>query len=494
MKRSSRWILLAIGLVLLGGVAYRVRHGVSASGQGASGWRTHQDPMGFSVSLPPGWRVASDRSTGRIEFQGAASESVMIWPVFLGAPDLDPASASLVAQRLAGRIWPEVPWNAGATGASRAVRLAGRRGELVIACALAWIPSAHGTAGYFYASSAPAARYRNLEETFARILASFRVTGTAAAQAAAPQARYVRWTDPRENAFSLEVPEGWQVSGGTFRFAPVDVRGAVEALSPDGQIRITNGDAELPVFTGPMFGFPEGSWYSPGYNVQLFVRRYVPGPAFSAEYIRTKAARGCSNLTLTETRDRPDVVQAINNIYAQYGTRGIYIRLTAGETAFTCQNAGQPMRGYYFAGTQLTQAAVWNVQYLCGYLAPADKAALAQSLLEHMVATVQPNPEWVAMQENIAANFSQIVSRTQHEISGLISSSYRNREATMDELSRRRSNATLGLEDVIDTATGRQIKVESSSNYYWIDQHGTIVGTNTDTRPNLDFRELMRLP
>jgi hypothetical protein len=40
----------------------------------------------------------------------------------------------------------------------------------------------------------------------------------------------------------------------------------------------------------------------------------------------------------------------------------------------------------------------------------------------------------------------------------------------------------------------RQIKVESGRNYYWSDQHGTIVGTNTPTRPNLDFRELVRLP
>ena len=98
------------------------------------------------------------------------------------------------------------------------------------------------------------------------------------------------------------------------------------------------------------------------------------------------------------------------------------------------------------------------------------------------------------MQQNIAANTSQIVSRTQQEISGIISNTYWSRQSTMDEISRRRSNATLGLQDVVDTATGRQFKVESGSNYYWIDQRGTIVGTNTDTRPNLDFRELIRLP
>ena len=83
----------------------------------------------------------------------------------------------------------------------------------------------------------------------------------------------------------------------------------------------------------------------------------------------------------------------------------------------------------------------------------------------------------VAMQQNIAANTSQIVSRTQQEISGIISNTYWSRQATMDEISRRRSNATLGLQDVVDTGTGRQFKVESGSNYYWIDQHGTMASS-----------------
>jgi hypothetical protein len=64
----------------------------------------------------------------------------------------------------------------------------------------------------------------------------------------------------------------------------------------------------------------------------------------------------------------------------------------------------------------------------------------------------------------------------------------------MDEIDRRRSNVILGVEDVIDPVTGRQIKIESGSEYYWIDHRGTIVGTQTDTRPNLDFRQLIRLP
>ncbi len=440
-----------------------------------------------------------------MDIQGAAGESAVVWPVFLpaaGVAPLDFASTAAILHRLATKIWPDANWDAPQSVGPAAVRLRGRRGDAIVTTVFTWMASPKGAAAYLYATAAPAARYRSLEDSFARILASFRAVGMPAAQPAEPAVRYVRWSDPRENAFSLEVPAGWRVTGGLFRFASVDTRGAVEAASPDGQIRITLGDAELPTFTEPnqtlaMTGFTEGRWYSPGYGVQFLVRRYTPGTAFATEYVRTKVARGCSELSLLDTRDRPDAVQAINAVNAQYSAVGVSMVVTAGETAFTCRSSGRMLRGYYFAGTQLTRTqgvSVWNVQYLFGGIAPADKTAQGQVVLEHMVRSFELNPQWVGMQQNITANTSKIVSRTHQEISNIISDTYWSRQSVMDELSRRRSNVTLGLEDVIDTQYGRQIKVESGSNYYWIDHTGTIVGTDTYTRPNLDFRELVRLP
>jgi hypothetical protein len=60
------------------------------------------------------------------------------------------------------------------------------------------------------------------------------------------------------------------------------------------------------------------------------------------------------------------------------------------------------------------------------------------------------NPEWAAMRQNVTANTSQIVSRTNQEISKIISDSYWSRQGVMDESRRRRPNATLGVEDVVD--------------------------------------------
>jgi len=513
-----RHLLIVLGLILLAGVAFVVaRFGsrfVTAAGeQLPQGWRSRKDPMGFSVSVPSGWEIRPDRASGRVEIAGPEREQVVVWPVFIptsslgrataGRPaSLEGGSAASVLQRLAAKLWPDAVWSTPQPVGATVLRQRGRAGDRRAVAAINWFPSPKGTAGVFYATAAPEARYRSVEDTFAGILGSFRITGTPAQQAQGPTLSYVRWQDPRENAFSLDVPSQWRVNGGMFRFASVDTRSAVEAVAPDGQVRIVLGDAEVPPFTEPnpmlaMGGFREGSWYSPGYGVQMLVRSYASGTAFAAEQVRNKLARECADVSPTETRDRPDLVQAINAVYAQYGQLGISMQLTAGEIAFTCRRGNQPMQGYYFAATQLTRGqgpGLWSVPYMGGYLATAEESGLAQAAFEHMVKSVEVNPQWAAMQSHLAGETSRIVSRTHQEISNLIDDTYWRRQGVMDELHRRRSNVILGVEDVIDPASGRQFKVESGSNYYWIDHRGTVVGTDTDTRPNLDFRQLIQLP
>jgi len=463
------------------------------------GWVSHKG-AGYTLETPRGWTVRAEPKTGRLDIQGAAGEQAVVWPMFIPGA-LDAASGPAVLRKLSASLWPEARWEAAHPAGGKALRMRGSAQGRTVLAALAWVPSTKGTPAYLYAASAPEIGFRLLEDAFARVFGSLRLSGAPAA-GGQPAASWVRWQDPRENAFSFEIPSGWNMTGGLFRFASVDIRPAWQLTSPDGQIRITGGDAELPPFTLPnqmlaMAGFREGMMYSPGYGVNMMVRRYIPGMAFAREYVTQKAARGCTELAFTDSRERPDAVQALNAVYSQYGAFGVSLTLTAGEVAFTCRQNGQPRRGYYFAGTQLTQTqgtGLWNLEYLCGFLAPAARAAEAQSVLHHIIGSIQINPQWAAMQQGIAANTSRIVARTSEAVSNIINETYWNRQGVMDEMDRRRSNAILGVEDVIDPATGRQIKIESGSEYYWIDHRGTIVGTQTDTRPNLDFRALIRLP
>jgi hypothetical protein len=508
-SEAARARLVTASLLILSGCGGQI--GGKPEAAGGTAWSVQKDPMGFSVSTPPGWTVRGDRS-GRIEIRGGGDEQVFIWPLFIptpspvasggpgGAPRLDTSQAAAVLQRYAVRLWPEGRWAQPDAATPSAVRLRGRAGSRVLVALLTWVATPQGAAGCVYGVAAPDAAFRAAEADLGQILDSFRLAG-ASTPPPPPGPSYVRWQDQREQAFTLEVPAGWKTSGGMFRASAVQPLPYVESISPDGRIRITGGDPTLPTFTVPnamlqSTGFREGSWYSPGYGVRMMVMHYMTGQQFAAEYVKTNIGKGCAGLSVTEGRDRSELAQAVNGIYARYSTAGIEVRLSMGDAAFSCTANGQPMRGYYVAGTQSTGGyggGIWVVEHLYGFVAAIDQIGTAQTVLDHMLRSFQVSPEWAARQQGLTAAVSNIVTSTNAAISKTINETYANRQASQDELSRRRSNATLGVEDVVDTATGRELKVESGSNYYWIDERGQVVGTTTDTKPSIDFRSLIRL-
>lgn len=404
-----------------------------------AGWVTHRDPSGFTLATPGEWQVRVDKASGRVDLVGQAGERAAIWPVFIPAPAGDQsarfsaATASAVAAVLLARQWPDFRWRALPASAPNVVRAAGAAGDRQGVGLFAWASTPRGAAGLLYVATTPATRYRGQIDTFSAVFRSFLITGAPAegrkspGQRAVSVPRFVRWQDPREGAFSMDVPAGWRVEGGLARLAAVDTRVGTTMVSPDDEIRLFVGDAELPPFVEPspvltMAGFREGGWYSPGYGINMMVQRFVPGQAFAAMYARERLARGCGGFAVASARDRADAVRAINAVYAKFGQAGIVVRLSAGEVLFACGAAGRPMQGYVFAGTQSTAmpgsgaGALWNVQYLFGGLARQERSAEANAILEHVVRSFAINPRWAAMQAHLAGQVSRIVAETNQEI------------------------------------------------------------------------------
>lgn len=462
-----------------------------------NGWIKHSVKYGPFLIAPQGWTFNFDKKNGSVFLNGTNGESAVIWPFFSGKP-INAGAAGFALTKLERKVWPLARWNRPVKVLSNAVQSGGRNGTKSEIALLTWVNTPKGASLCLFAASAPTKDFNSSIKTFSRIFGSFRAAGPALQKKPArPQISYVTWQDPRERAFTVRVPSSWNISGGAFRYAPLDVRLEMRSISHGGKMLAQIGDASIPVYAIPnrllsMGGYRPGMYYSPGYGIREIVWPYMYGLRYARYYATSVVSKECSALHLTGSKDRNDISSAANRSYEEYG---LPIRLSVGEVKFSCIRNGEASSGYVFAGTYETQN-LWGVMYLFVTLAPRRKFNEAMTILSHEIKTFKRNPQWVEMNEHISMNASRIISETGNKIANMISSSYNYRQKVMSEISRRRENAILGEVDVVDPDTGEDYKVNDGSNYYWMSPNGTVVGTNTDSVPNHDinFRKLMLRP
>ena len=387
---------------------------------------------------------------------------------------------------------------------------------------MTWSGGADGASILFYCVEAPANAYRAETDTFAAILKSFRVTqaaATAPAPAAAGQPAgpitFTTWTEPRENTYSLSVPQGWQTVGGMYRLSATDIRSGVTMASPDGQIRVRVGDSNLGTFIEPnqmmaYAGLREGMYYGLGDGSKLLIERYLNGQQTAQQYAQTLASKECSGLQIASSNARPDVAQT----YApQARAEGMpAAQLTAGDVAFTCTIGGSAVRGKFIAATVLPfpgKSGLWYVYRLYGYLAAPGHEQDAERVAEQGVQSIRVNPQWLAQQQQIAGaavaadnarsqqirqQATQAIQKDQQETSDIIMKGWEQRNQVYGEISRRRENAILGTVDVVDPSTGTSYKIDNYSDYHWMNNSGTIAGNNAGDAPGPDWHALVTLP
>jgi hypothetical protein len=481
----------------------------AACSSGGMGLSSKKYPEGYSLKQPAGWQArVADKTYILVSSPETAKESafLFIYPFFLKTATpaglwLDQNLAALakffpgaaIEKRQQLRAQPD-EW---------AVKFRFEKARTIYT-GLA-LCSIFERSGVLYVAASKTESFEKYRSTLLTMLQSFQFGEPSAGKGpVVPKVQYVNFSDPAEQAFSLDVPQGWQTQGGTTRRAAVDLVHTFQTVSPDQRIVIQYNDPSIPTFTLPsptlsFSGFPEGSWYSPGYGVRNLVKRYVPGGQFLVEYLQQNYVPRVEQLEFVSQTDRPDIVEDYNRIYASFQSYGVQVSQHAGEAAFRFRRSGEPYVGYGFALTQIAymasmQGGNWTVDKLIICTSPESLVDFTQAISGHIFKSLQWNPQWLASQEQLTRNVSQIVTQTNQEITKIISDVHWNRQGVLDNVNRRFSNSTLGVTDVVDPETGQTWKVEAGHNYYWAKPGGgAIVGTNTFTRPDIDFTPLKEL-
>jgi hypothetical protein len=295
------------------------------------------------------------------------------------------------------------------------------------------------------------------------------------------QVSWVTVRDPREQAFSVQVPQGWKTYGGMFRYGPVDVRAEVDTTSADGTINLRVGDATVPPYVVP------------GPFVQTAAAAkgaYASGQVFATKYGQARFAAMCSGLKVTKS-------DAMTPKYHPAGS-GL-IHTTAGEAFFSCTKNGAAMVAYVYSETTLTGPGTpgsnWTVASLGSLMAPAADGTAAGALLQHMGVSLAVNPQWAQMQQAI----------TNRVIQGLNASTNATIQATQQENAREQGiiqqSDTLqeNFNDVIngvactqDASTGQTYEVPlGTGGTQWVNGSNAVVESGMS--PGAGFDQLQTI-
>jgi len=326
----------------------------------------------------------------------------------------------------------------------------------------------------------------------AGLLFAFEVSGSEAASS--ENVTFVTWREPKEGAYTIDVPRGWQVAGGVRRRSPVDIRTALNVTSPDGVIRIFIGDYDLAPRREPdqltqMAGMREGYMYD-----GVLLARYMTGVQVARSYPAWKL---CRQAKITQSGVLQHESQTLTAQVARYGrSMATAASASVGEAIFQCPEG----EGFVMATTLLTRpmsgrgASGWYIYELSGFTTRDSKQAFfAKYVLSAMLASRKDDPEWDArvsqaagqyaesmMQMNNAMTQSTIQHARQQAVQG--SAGGWNHPNTGDvpkvkhnaESERQRDIANRGTREVCDDL-GTCKTVDNSWETVWRDHNGNVV-------------------
>jgi hypothetical protein len=223
-------------------------------------------------------------------------------------------------------------------------------------------------------------------------------------QQAQPQAQssakltYSLWNDPAEDAFSVQLPQGWPVNGGTQRISPIEPHYNIRVTSSSGGTHMFFDDPNLPINEVPnqgtaIAGYGVGSWGNAPWGGKVFVSQYIPAPQYAQNYVRQYV---CTTATNFVGGINQSLTNDLSQLYIPIAqAEGKQIHIDVAELSFKCGT----QNGYVYAvtleGTQPGAPTMWVIPRMAGYLSTPAETAQAAEAVHTMISSFQMNPTWV---------------------------------------------------------------------------------------------------
>ncbi|MFH0986772.1 MAG: hypothetical protein V1911_01845 [Candidatus Micrarchaeota archaeon] len=277
------------------------------------------------------------------------------------------------------------------------------------------------------------------------------------------------WSDPTEAAYTVELPEGWQVNSGSGIARPY--------LDAEVKINLTSGNRgisieqlHVPLYAIPNFiltatGFTEGDNYG-----GMIVKSYHNALQYVSQILPDELGFGAP----VSSENRPDIASAIQR--APWITE-----VTAAEAVFEDDSGQEKIihrtlvvdEDYEMSGT-----GMWAVS-LVHYWAPESEIEHTAKIADRIFNSFVLNETWTSVEQQMVAIRVGIINAAGDDIANIIKSTFEMRDSVLDETSKKFSNAILGVEDVYDPETGEHWQVPAGADEYWKHFGEAVAATST---------------
>ena len=341
---------------------------------------------------------------------------------------------------------------------------------------------------------------------------AFQVQNAAPVRPVLPQ--MTPWVDPTEHAFTVKVPAGWRITGGTHRNSPMDARNYVQAESPDGKVKVFVDDPNVLPHQEPNPLYYSLGWYE-GRTVQspagpLMITRFETGARFAQDFT---GKRMCGSPQTLSAFDLPDETRRMMSDVAGPAARaGVRATPSAGEFVYRCNDRF----GYTYAVTVIASGAPggprdWAVYKLAGYLSDKSEVDVARYVMNAMRVSLTIDPAWQARyeqqirdttgalmeisnrltqesirqaQQSLQQNIAQVQRRQQQfdQMSQASMDSFHRQQESQDRIRQRWSDVTLGQIHGCDDLGNCQ-EISNDYQHYWTRDGRTVVGGPSDGTP-----------
>jgi hypothetical protein len=301
--------------------------------------------------------------------------------------------------------------------------------------------------------------------------------------------------EPKEKAFTILKPSGWQVEGGIVRWDPLTSGGAANAI--EAKIDFTlkmDGKGTVMIHWLPdiyyvdLSGsyvagmYPEGSTYN-----GMPVLHKMNALDFLGQYLVPTVHRDAVNFRVLSSKALPEVEKLCYNLD---GMKQMGNRYSSALIDYTYDENGVRYKERAFCILQDMgpyTAGMWKNRSTVIIRTPESAFSKWEPVFQEIGASVVLNPEWVTTELQGQQQRGNTMIRTMQDIARIGEEIQKGHAETNSKINHQAYLNLTAQEDYVNPYTQ---EVETGSNqwdYRWVDDRGNVIYTDRENYdPNLD--------